>query len=72
MSYFKHPTQVCMSYIEHMKLSLYFSWIFSKASVLAFIHAFFPDTFITSTSDTNKEIEKILKDSGCRGEDKTD
>ena len=72
MNFFSHPQEVCMSYFQHMKLSLYFSWIFSKASVLAFIHAFFPDTFITSTSDTNKQIEKILKESGCRGEDKTD
>ena len=72
MKFFTHPQQVCMSYFEHMKLSLYFSWLFSKASILAFVHAFFPDTFITSTTDTHKKIEKILKESGCRGENKTD
>ena len=66
MIYFTHPQEVCMSYFEHMKLSLYFTLLFSKAAVLALIHAFFPDTFITSTSDTHKKIEKILKESGCR------
>mgnify|MGYP003970521409 FL=1 len=66
MKFFTHPKEVCMSYFEHMKLSLYFSWILWKASILAVIHAFLPDTFITSTSDTNKEVEKILKESGCK------
>ena len=66
MNFFNHPNEVCMSYIQHMKLSLYFTLLFSKAAVLALIHAFFPDTFITSTSDTHKKIEKILKESGCR------
>ena len=66
MKFFTHPKEVCMSYFEHMKLSLYFSWILWKGSILAVIHAFLPDTFITSTSDTNKEVEKILKESGCK------
>ena len=66
MNFFNHPNEVCMTYIQHMKLSLYFTWVFSKAAILALIHAFFPDTFITSTSDTHKKIEKILKESGCR------
>ena len=61
MKFFTHPKEVCMSYFEHMKLSLYFSWILWKASILAVIHAFLPDTFITSTSDTNKEVEKITE-----------
>ena len=69
------PSLPARSQGEEISVFFYFfefSFIFSIASVLAFIHAFFPDTFITSTSDTNKQIEKILKESGCTGEDKTD
>lgn len=66
MKIFKHPAQVCMTYTEHMKLSLEFSFIFLKASATALTHAFIPDVFITSTSDTVKIVEKKIKESGCR------
>lgn len=66
MKIFKHPAQVCMTYTEHMKLSLEFSLIFFKASATALTHAFIPDVFITSTSDTVKIVEKKIKESGCR------
>ena len=66
MNLFRHPKQVCMTYFQHAKLSLNFSFIFFKASLEAFIHAIYPDICVTSTSDTIKQINDILNKSGCR------
>ena len=66
MRLFRHPKEVCMTYWQHARLSFNFSYIFLKASKEAFIHAIYPDKYITSTSDTVKEITKILDKSGCR------
>lgn len=63
---FKHPAEVCMSYLQHMFFSLEMCFYFFMAAITAFIHAFLPDTFITSTSDSVKYIQKRLDDSGCR------
>ena len=57
---FKHLNYVNMTFIGHMKLSLYFSCILTIGSLKAFIHAFFPDMFTTSTNDLVINIEKIL------------
>jgi hypothetical protein len=54
-----------------MKLSLYLSYLLAKASTKAMVHAFLPDTFITSTSDLTAKIQDILKKSGCRENDKS-
>ena len=64
--YFKHPSQVCMSYFEHLKFSLYVAFIFANGSVKAMVHAFIPDVFITSTTDSVNEINMRLKKAGCR------
>jgi len=69
--YFDHPKNVCMTYIKHMKLSLYLSYLLAKGSAKAIVHAFLPDTFITSTSDLNEKIQYILKTSGCSEDDKS-
>lgn len=65
-SFFTHPNKVCMSYFEHMKMSLGFSKTLFVGSIKALIHAFFPNAFITSTSDINKQIADELSESGCR------
>ena len=57
-----------MSYLEHCKLSLNFSFLFLKGCFFAVIHAFIPDLFISSTTDINQKITKILESSGCRKE----
>lgn len=62
---FKHPKNVCMTYFEHMKISLTFSFLFFKGNILSIIHAFLPDLFISSTTDINQQIYNILKDNGC-------
>mgnify|MGYP006960670606 CR=1 FL=1 len=65
MPLFKHPQAVCMSYGTHLCLSLYFSFILWVGSIQAFIHAFLPDTFITSTTDLAHQLQSVLKSAGC-------
>lgn len=62
---FQHPKKVCMTYTEHLFLSLYFSFIMWIGSMQAFVHAFIPDMFITSTTDLAHDIQNIIKRSGC-------
>tara|TARA_B100000886_G_scaffold333044_1_gene286480 strand:- start:1573 stop:1740 length:168 start_codon:yes stop_codon:yes gene_type:complete len=54
-----------------MKLSLYLSYLLAKGSAKAIVHAFLPDTFITSTSDLTAKVQDILKTSGCNEYDKS-
>ena len=49
MIFFQHPKKVCMTYFQHARLSMNFSYMFLKASKEAFIHAIYPDKYITST-----------------------
>ena len=63
---FHHPQQVCMTYIQHMQLSLGLSFLFFKGFIKAFVHSFWPDIFVTSSSDIQLEIATILKKNGCR------
>lgn len=65
MFYFKHPQQVCMTYFQHMRLSLYFSYILWKGSIQSFIHALFPDLYIRSTTDISSLLIDTLKTAGC-------
>ena len=60
MNYFKHLTKVNMTYYEHMKFSLSLSSQFALSSLQAFIHAFYPDIFITSSTDNIKIIKNKL------------
>jgi hypothetical protein len=55
-----------MTYFQHMKLSLYFSALLCWGSIQAFVHAFIPDIWITSTTDLNNEMKRILNNAGCR------
>lgn len=65
-SYFSHPNNVCMSYFNHFFVSINYSKIFMFASIKALIHAFFPNIFITSTSDCVNNISKLLKNNNCK------
>ena len=60
-TFLKHPEDVNMTYTEHFKHSMYFSFLFMDSSIKAFIHAIFPEFFKTSTTDANKKIAKLLK-----------
>ncbi len=64
-SFFTHPNSVCMTYFEHMKLSMGFSKTLFVASLKALVHAFLPNVYITSSSDVTKKMIRDLKNSGC-------
>jgi hypothetical protein len=63
---FVHPQQVCMTYFEHCRFSLKMSCYFARGCLLAIVHAFLPDRFVTSTSDTVKTVSQALETAGCR------
>jgi len=63
---FEHPKKVCMTYMEHFKLSGEIAYVLCVGSIKAIIHAIYPDMFITSTTDTINYIQKRLNESGCR------
>ena len=63
---FEHPKNVCMTYFEHMKFSLYLSYSFFKASIAALIHGFYPDILETYSSDLIIRINKDMSKIGCR------
>ena len=65
-SYFQHPNNVCMTYFQHMRFSLEMSYNMGKGCVCAFIHAFIPSMFITTTTNINNYIKNRLDNSGCR------
>jgi hypothetical protein len=53
-----HLEDVNMTYCEHFGRSIYFSFIFMRASIKAFIHSLCPDVWIDSTT----EVHEILAD----------
>jgi hypothetical protein len=63
---FSHLKDVCLTYPEHFKFSLFLSISFAKASFFAFVHALFPFLFITHSSDTIKYLDSEMKKIGCR------
>ncbi len=56
----KHPKENNMTYLQHMIISLSLSSNFFIASIEAFVHAFFPFLFTTSSSDTVKHVKSFL------------
>lgn len=66
MLYFtKHPKEVCMTYLEHLKFSISLGNIFFISFLKAYVHAFFPEIYKTSSSDTIVEVNKKILNSGC-------
>ena len=63
---FKHPTNVCMTYTEHFMFSMRMSIVLFYGGFCAIVHAFIPDVFITSTTDTVNYIFTQLKSVGCK------
>jgi len=55
-----------MTYFSHMKFSLYLSIRLAEASFKAFIHALYPDIYITHTSDTLIKLISDINKKGCR------
>lgn len=61
----KHPTHVCMTYYEHFCFSMEMAYAFGIGSLKAVVHAFYPDVYVTSTTDTVVGIQQRLEKSGC-------
>ena len=64
-SYFSHPNSVCMSYYTHFCFSINLSRKLFVGSIQAFVHAIFPNFFITSSSDLLKEMQDDFDTVGC-------
>ena len=65
-SMFEHLTQVCMTYTEHMFLSLHLSVLFLTGSACAVVHAFLPNMYPSSSTAISNYIVKKIKNSGCQ------
>ena len=63
---FSHPSNVCMTYLEHCKFSLEMAAVFSYATFTAIVHAFLPDYFKDSTTKSVEYVKKRLSEVGCR------
>lgn len=63
---FQHPKQVCMDYFSHFTFSSSLSLKLAIGSIKAFIHAIYPDIYITSTSDLISEIHTDIVTNGCK------
>jgi len=63
---FLHPKNVCMTYFQHFRFSMYLCSLFCKGAFFALLHSFLPDFFITSSSDIVNNIQNLIKESGCR------
>jgi hypothetical protein len=65
-NFFQHPTKVCLTYFEHLRFSLYVTKTLFVGSIKSLIHSFYPDIFITSTTDLLLELNKEMEKIGCR------
>ena len=66
MCFFRHPKKVCMTYLQHARVSRRLGCLFAKATVTAFVHAIWPDLFTTSSHDAVHRALAIMEDAGCR------
>ena len=57
----RHLQSINMTYTEHFKHSLTFSFLFTKSSFYAISHAIIPSTHIKSTTNTMKQIFNQLE-----------
>lgn len=63
---FEHPANVCMTYFRHFIFALEMSWYLGVGCAKSVIHAFIPDLFVTSVTDTTNLIQQRLLQVGCR------
>ena len=57
-----------MPYFKHMNFSLSLSKDLLESSAKAFIHAFLPDVYVTSTTDTLNKLEEKMSKVGCNND----
>jgi len=63
---FDHPAKVCMTYFRHFSFAIEMAWYLGLGCVKSLVHAFYPDIFVTSTTDTVNFIQLRLSQIGCR------
>lgn len=61
----QHLDKVCMNYFEHFCLSMYFSGTLMIGSIRAFVHAWIPCWFSSSTSYLVSNLQDIITNVGC-------
>lgn len=66
MCFFHHPKKVCMTYLQHARLSIRLGRLFAKATLTAFVHAIWPDLFTTSSQDAVHRALAMMEEAGCR------
>lgn len=57
----KHLKDIDMSYFKHMKCALAYAKESGKAMVYFFVHAFFPNFWVTRGSETLESINNNIK-----------
>lgn len=57
----RHPREVGMTYMEHMRFSCSLCGKFFCASIQACIHSIFPCAFKTSSTDYAENINEIIE-----------
>ena len=55
-----------MTYGQHCFFSLKLALLQLEGFAKAVVHAFLPDTYVTSTSDINLHIRELLEEAGCK------
>ena len=63
---FTHPKSVCLTYYQHFCFSMHVTKKLIIGSIKSFIHAIYPDIFITTTSDLLIELKNEMNEIGCR------
>ena len=58
----KHLKDINMTYFQHLKCALKYSKESGKAMMFFFIHAFFPDFWVTKGSDKLQEINDFISE----------
>ena len=65
---FSHPGSVCMTYLRHLSFAIEMAWYLGRGCIKSIVHAFIPDLFLTSTTDTVNLIQSRLSQVGCRND----
>lgn len=64
----RHPSQVCMTYAVHWKLSMWVAFQFAFAAGQAIVHAFVPDLCVQTSTHALERIGARLAQAGCKKE----
>lgn len=69
MPFFRHPAQVCMTYLEHGRFALWLSGQLALASAASLVHALVPDVFERTSSTIVANVMRVMRETGCRADE---